>query len=748
MMKGNRSRQEAAEPAPQTAQQPAADVASDRTRVLWICLALVALTAAVFGSTVRYDFVNYDDPTYVYEERRVSDGITIAGLKWAFTESHSANWHPLTTISHMLDVEIYGVRPFGHHLTNVLLHSLAVVLLFLALRRMTGLIWRSAFVAAVFAIHPLRVESVAWVSERKDVLSGVFFMLTLIAYARHVQARSFLRYLLVALLFALALLSKQTVVMLPLVLLFLDWWPLDRFRGLDRRDAGRAFGRALLGKIPLLLLSAGASVATILSQKGTIAPIGGLPLEWRLQNAVVTPIIYLWQMIWPANLAVFYPHPQGTLPLWMVAGAAALLIAITGAVIVWRKKQRAAFTGWFWYLAMLVPVIGVIQVGGQAHADRYTYLPHIGVYVGATWLLANGLRRVHCPKGIAAVIAIVLLAPLVWSARLQTSFWRDSESLWRRALAVTSGNDVAHNGLAHVLLKRGQAAEAIPHFEAAVKIRPTFSDARNNLAVALTEAGRPLEAIEQLEKMLAANPEHLEARYNLGNALITAGRPQDGAREYYRVIAANPRHAKAHYNLANVFLQYGEFDGAIAEYRKTLELEPTHADAYYNMGTSFFRKGAVDEAITCYEKAQQLRPDYVEALNNIGLAQFHKGELRQAISQWRRALQLRPDFADAQNNLAWALATVPDAGLRDGPAALDLASRAAQLPGGNTPRVVRTLAAAYAECGRFSEAVEIAQRGADAAVAQFDFASADALRADIASYKSNLPLRVSPQPKQ
>ena len=725
--------------------QPVRPRSPEGARVAVLCLLLLAVTWAVFGGSIGYDFVNYDDPTYVYEERRITDGITPDGLKGAFTGSHSANWHPLTTISHMLDVELYGLDPRGHHLTNVILHSLAAVLLFLALRQMTALTWRSAFVAAVFAIHPLRVESVAWVSERKDVLSGVFFMLTLMAYGRYARERSVVRYLLVALLFSLALLSKQTVVTLPLVLLFLDWWPLKRFSGVAAREVRAAFGRALLEKVPLLLLSAGASVATVVSQRGTIAPVAGLPLEWRLQNAVVTPMIYLWQMIWPTKLAVFYPHPQGTLPLSMVAGGAALLIALTVVAIVWRKHQPAFFSGWFWYLAMLVPVIGIVQVGGQAHADRYTYLPHIGIYLAATWLLASALRRMNCHLVIAIAVAIALLAPLVWAARGQTSVWRDSESLWRRTLAVTSDNDVAHNGLAHLLLKRGQPAEAIPHFEAAAKIRPTFLDARINLAVALTEAGRPREAIEHLEGLLAAHPDHLEVRYNLGNALIAAGRPQDGAREFYRVIAANPRSAKAHYNLASVFLQHGQFDGAIAEFRKTIELDPRHADAYYNMGNSLFQKGALDEAIAAYEKAHQIRPDYAHAHNNIGLALFQKGHTREAIQAWRRALQLRSDFADAQNNLAWMLATAPDDALRNGAEAVDLARRAAEQAGGNNARVLRTLAAAYAEMGRFSEALDVARRGVEIGTAQGDFASAGALKADIASYESNAPLRISAQ---
>ena len=723
--------------------QPVRGREPEGARVAVLCLILLALSWAVFGGSIGYEFVNYDDPTYVYEERRVTDGFTADGLKWAFTGSHSSNWHPLTTVSHMLDVELYGLDPRGHHLTNVILHSLAVLLLFVALRQMTGLTWRSAFVAAVFAIHPLRVESVAWVSERKDVLSGVFFMLTLMAYARYARERSLAKYLLVALLFSLALLSKQTVVTLPLVLLFLDWWPLKRFSGLAAREARAAFGRALLEKIPLLLLSAGASVATVVSQQGTIAPVAGLPLAWRLQNAVVAPVIYLWQMIWPANLAVFYPHPQGTLPLWMVAASAGLLIALTVVAIVWRRNQPALFSGWFWYVAMLVPVIGIVQVGGQAHADRYTYLPHIGIYLAVTWLLASALRRMKCHGVIAAAVAILLLTPLVWAARRQTSFWRDSESLWRRALAVTSDNDVAHSGLAHLLRSRGQLAEAIPHFEAAVKIRPTFLDARNNLAVALTEAGRWREAIEHLENLLAAHPNYLEGRYSLGNALIAAGRPQDGAREYYRVIAANPRTAKAHYSLANVFLQHGQLDGAIAQFRKTIELEPAHADAYYNMGNAFFQQGALDEAIAAYEKAHQLRPEYAQAHNNIGLALFQKGQAREAIASWRRALQLQPDFADAQNNLAWVLATSADAGARDGAAAVDLARRAAELPGGNNARVLRTLAAAHAEMGRFSEALDVARRGVEIATAQSDFAAAGALQADIAAYESNTPLRIS-----
>ncbi len=354
-------------------------------QALGVCIILVAITWLVFGQTIRYDFVNYDDNEYVYANPAITSGLTLHGITYAFSGRHAKNWHPLTTLSHMLDCQLWGVRAGGHHFTNVVFHTIAVVLLFLVLKQMTGAtIWQSAFVAALFAIHPLRVESVAWISERKDVLSGVFFMLTLGAYARYARYPSFGRYLTVSILFALGLMSKSMLVTVPFVLLLLDYWPLNRF-------TKRSSRQLILEKVPLLALSAAAGVATLLVQRSSLAVVERLPVVSRIGNGLVSCVIYVKQMIWPVGLAVFYPHPGDQLPVWEIGLAIALLAMVSAGAVALRRKSPYLITGWFWYLVMLLPVIGLIQVGSQGHADRYTYLPQIGLYVLLAWGTTDAL---------------------------------------------------------------------------------------------------------------------------------------------------------------------------------------------------------------------------------------------------------------------------------------------------------------------------------------------------------------------
>jgi hypothetical protein len=483
---------------------------------LAICVFLLAITWLVFGQTVRYDFVNYDDNTYVYANPTITSGLTAHGIIRAFSGKHSSNWHPLTTISHMLDCQLWGLRAGGHHLTNIVLHTIAVVLLFLVFQQMTGSIWQSAFVAAVFAIHPLRVESVAWVSERKDVLSAVFFMLTLGAYIRYVRYPSVGRYLTMSILFALGLMSKTMLVTVPFVLLLLDYWPLKRFAG---RSSTK---RLILEKTPLFTLSAAAAVATLWAQEPGVTRIEQLPFISRIGNGLVTYVIYVKQMIWPAQLAVFYPHPEDTLPSWEIGLAILLLAVITAGAIALRRKHPYFITGWFWYLLMLLPVIGLIQVGSQAHADRYTYLPQIGLYLLLSWAITDALasrlrRRI---LGAAAGTAIIALA---WRAHIQASYWRNGESLWMHTLAVTSQNFTAHNGLGNFLLDHGRVDEAIDQFQIAMNIDPSFPEAETNLSVALIEKGRSDEAIAHLQTLLKEYPNVAQVHYNLGNALLQKG---------------------------------------------------------------------------------------------------------------------------------------------------------------------------------------------------------------------------------
>jgi cytochrome c-type biogenesis protein CcmH/NrfG len=607
-------------------------------RTIGICIVLAGLTWLVFGQTLWHDFINYDDPRYVYENTRITGGLSISGIAWAFTHIHSMNWHPLTTISHMLDCQLYGLKAGWHHFTNVLLHILAGILLFLALQQMTGAVWRSAFVAALFAVHPLRVESVAWIAERKDVLSGVFFMLTLLAYVYYVRLPRVGRYLLVVFVFAGGLLSKPMLVTLPFVLLVLDYWPLCRI-GRQSLGGRRQLLMPVLEKIPLIALSAASSVVTFLVQKGAVGWTEDLPILERINNAVVSYVLYIWQMLWPVNLAVFYPHPENRLPLWEIVSCLLLLICITAAAIALRKERPYFITGWLWYLGMLVPVIGLVQVGWQGRADRYTYLPQVGLYIAATWGVADLTTLYRHQRSIVSTAAVLVIGALSLCAWFQTSYWSNSETLFKHALAVTTNNDVAENNLGIVFLGQGKVDQAISLLQAAVDLRP------DNIP--------------------------------------------------------------AHENLAKALLQKGQLADALIHYRKLLELQP----------------------------------DNIEVHNIVGTVLTQQGRVGEGVEEWQKVLAIQPDNGNAMSNLAWVFATSPDQSLRDGPKAVELAEQAVRISGGRIAILFRTLAAAYAESGRFSEAIQTAQRGIELANGQGNPGLATELQGNVALYQERQPLR-------
>src|SRR5947207_9251973 len=404
---------------------------------LGVCAVIVVLIWIVFGQTLSHDFVNYDDKVYVYGNSLVAAGLSLHGLSQAFVDTQTNNWHPLTIVSHMIDCQFSDLKAGGHHFTNVFLHTIAAVLLFFWLRNITGRLWSSAFVTALFAIHPLRVESVAWIAERKDVLSAVFFFLTLGAYVRYTRAKLFGRYLTMSILFACGLMSKPMLVTTPVVLLLLDYWPLKRIAD------GKSFRRMTLEKLPLFALSAASSIVAFALQVHSSESVGQLPFGWRLQNALVTYVTYIWQMFWPANRAVFYPYPDNRLAVWQVALAAAFLIAMTRVAFALRRNRPYLLVGWLWYLIMLLPVIGIVEGGLQGHADRYTYLPHLGLYIALTWLAADVAKSFPHRKQILAAVGtgiVIILSAWAWK---QTTYWRNSETLWAHTLAVTTDNDVA-----------------------------------------------------------------------------------------------------------------------------------------------------------------------------------------------------------------------------------------------------------------------------------------------------------------
>jgi tetratricopeptide (TPR) repeat protein len=573
---------------------------NDRWTVSTICIFLAAMVWMVFGQTLGHEFVNYDDDLYVYDNPAVNRGLNLQGVEWAFTHIVASNWHPLTMLSHMLDCQLYGLKAGGHHLTNVLLHTASAILLFLVLRRMTGYLWRSALVAAVFAIHPLRVESVAWVAERKDVLSGLFFMLTLWAYTRYAQGRSrvqgrasgaqavpasdprpwTLDYCLVLLFFAMGLLCKPMLVTLPLVLLLLDYWPVQR----DNRST---LPGVLLEKLPLFGLAFASCVVTIIAQREALQTFEQISLPLRVGNALMSYVAYLGQMFWPFGLAVLYPFTAWNVGVSAVVLSGVVLAGISTGVVILRRRCPYFLTGWLWYLIMLVPVIGIVQVGSQARADRYTYLPQIGLYMLLVWGVAEGCAGWRHRRVALGGLATVILAVLIYCARAQAACWRNSETLWTHTLACTSDNAIAQNNLGNALLKLGREDEAVAHFQKALELNPDF--------------------------------------------------------------------AEAHNNLGNFLFQKGDVDEAMARYQKALELKPDYAIARYNLGNTLIKKGDLDEAMAQFQMALQINSDYAEAHNNLGYALIQKRSVAEAITHFQKALQINPDYADARKNLSNAL---------------------------------------------------------------------------------------------
>jgi tetratricopeptide (TPR) repeat protein len=503
-----------------------------------ICAGLVALVWIVFGQTIGFQFVNYDDPLYVIDNAHIRNGLNWHNIVWAFTHIHSQNWHPLTSISLMLDCQLSGPKPGAIHFTNVLMHSAAAVLLFIALEQMTASVWTSAFVATVFAIHPQHVESVAWIAERKDVLSGLFFALTLIGYFHYTQKQTAGRYAAMSILFACGLMSKPMLVTLPIVLLLLDYWPLNRF---EKASAVKLFAE----KIPLFVLVVGSCFMTFWAQNFALGSSEFLPLKWRITNAIFSCFEYVRQMICPFNLIPFYVHPENRLEMGRLLIAAIFIVVVT-AIVLWRHKTNPyLIVGWFWYLVMLIPVIGIVQVGLQGRADRYTYLPEIGLYLALAWLirdLTKAWRYQTAATTSAATVAIGAMSILSWK---QTTHWRDTESLWTYTLTVTPDSDVAHTGLGGILFERGRVNEAIAHYERALSLRDGNVGAQFGLARALASEHKIDLAIEHLQKTLSLQPDNVAASNDLGV----------------------------------LFASEGEISKAIAAWRQTLSFDPDNADA-------------------------------------------------------------------------------------------------------------------------------------------------------------------------
>ena len=630
-----------------------------RGGLLLAAVALGLVTLAVFAPVRHHAFVNYDDTLYVTDNPRVQAGLTLDNVRWAFTTGTASNWHPLTWLSHMLDYQLFGLDAGRHHLTSLALHILNALLLLLVLHAMTGALWRSAWVAAMFAVHPLHVEAVAYVAQRKDVLSTLFWLLTMAAYAHYASRPSRRRYGLVALCFALGLMAKPMLVTLPFVLLLLDVWPLARWEG-TRAHAGAL----LVEKVPLLALSAAASAVTFVVQArgGSVGSLTAYPLPTRLANALMAYVAYLRKALWPVDLAAFYPYPHA-FPPWQLVGGAALLLGVISWVAL-QSVRRAPYllVGWLWFLGTLVPVIGIVQVGTQAMADRYTYVPLIGLLIMVAWgapdLLAwwrRGPTTAHADDGIALpAFATLVVAVCALASRIQVGYWHDSTTLFSHALAVTPDNYLAHNNLGLTLQREGKLDEAAAHLTEALRIVPDYVDAHFNLGITLTHQGRLADAVAQYQEVLRRAPNHARALCNLGAVLREQGKLGTAIAFFDRALELDPALVEAHVGLGAALREEGDLAGAIAQYADALRLAPANAEAHNNLGNVLAQQGKLDEATSHYLAALAAMPDFAEAHYNLGNARAEGGDLATAIDEFSAAIRLRPDYADAYAHRARA----------------------------------------------------------------------------------------------
>jgi Tfp pilus assembly protein PilF len=662
-----------------------------------IIIFLIVASFIAFGRIIGNDFINFDDNVYITENNHIKSGLSSETIKWAFGAVVSSNWHPLTLLSHALDWQLFGANASGHHLVSLLLHIGSAILLFLFLNKTTGALWPAAFVAALFALHPLRVESVAWTSERKDVLSMFLGMATIYVYALYVEDHKLSKYFLCLALFALSLMAKPMLVTLPFLLLLLDYWPLGRWpkageqqllpvrndgglvknKGKQRKDDStkkkisvpprnhaKIIRSLLWEKVPFVVLAMISSVLTIWAQYRV--PLEQLPLIDRMLNAIVSYVQYLMKIFWPVNLAVFYPYDQSlqswrvfgaasVLQSWQFFGPASILLGTSIAVIYAIKKAPYLFVGWFWYLGALVPVIGLMQVGRQSMADRYTYFPSIGIAIILAWGAFYLLPKEKTRKMILIPAAVIILAALTFLTWQQCGYWKNSISLFSHVLQATKDNYLAHNNLGTALAADGKYEEAIAHYREAIKINPTFTITHFNLGAFLAAQGRNEEAIAHYLAAIKINPNYDDAYYNLANLYMKQGKIAEAIDNYRQAIKINPGHADAHCNLADVFVQQNKIDQAIEHFREAARITPSSFTALNNLGVQLEKQLKHDEAIDYYRRALQIEPKNSGVHFNLGVALGNKGELKEAAEHFRQAIDLQPNYEEARRALKLAL---------------------------------------------------------------------------------------------
>jgi protein O-mannosyl-transferase len=709
-------------------------------RPVWlVSLLLTCAVLVLYARACGLSFINFDDDDYVSRNIHVRSGLTREGLWWALTSREDVNWHPLTWLSLQLDSQLFGTAPAGYHRTNVLLHACNTVLLFWLLLRMTGALGCSALVAAFFALHPVHVEAVAWVTARKDVLSTFFWLLATAAYLRYAKQPSLARYLLVVLLFALGLMAKQMLVTLPATLLLLDYWPLGRWPAASdpaTEYQPASLRRLLLEKLTLLALVIPASLLTLWAQAPIIHPLADYTVSDRLSNALVSYTRYLRMAVWPVDLAILYPLPRHT-PLWKPLAALGLLAVLTLGVLWAARSRRFVAVGWLWFLGTLVPVIGLVQNGPQALADRYAYVPYIGLYVLAVWTLAE--MRPGVSRWSAVLLAgAALLGCGVLSWR-QLNYWHDSETLWRHAVAATVDNDGAHTMLGKTLLDKGAFGEAVVQFETSLRLKPDNVANLTNLAVALARLNRLDEAASHLERSLRLRPDHAPSHFNLGSIYERQGRFRAALQQYTTawelaqhlteaglgrarvlarlgelvqaqqqldlLLAEDPRWAALHMERGRVFSRQRRFAEAAACFDRALEIQPNSVEAWNAKGLALERLDRFPEAASCYRRAVAQQPEGILSHLNLAYAELASGHDAEAAEQLHAAFALRPDWPGVVLAESWTWATHPQADRRDGALALRSATLVCQATHDQMAQAIDVQAAAYAELGQFDQAI-------------------------------------------
>jgi protein O-mannosyl-transferase len=617
-----------------------------------ICLVLLVATFAVYLQVYNFGFLNYDDPDYVTDNAHVRKGLTRDGVAWAFTTTFAANWFPLTWLSHMLDVQLFGLQSGRHHLVNVLLHAIGTLLLFGFIERITGAPWKSAFVAFVFALHPLHVESVAWIAERKDVLNGVFWFLTLWMYLKYTRKPGVLPYASMLLLFCCGLMSKQMIVTLPFVALLLDFWPLKRFQTSPRR--------IILEKLPLFGLAIAASLVAYLVQQrgGAISSFNELPFALRMENALVSYCAYIARLFWPVDLAVFYPFPA-SVPLWQATSASLALAGITAVALISIKRRPYLTVGWLWYLITLSPVIGIIQIGLQSRADRYTYIPLIGIAIMLAWGLPDLLQRFPYRGVVLAALSGAACSAWLVVTWHTVPHWRNSISLFSHAIRATDRNFVACNNLGAALRREGRLEEAMMHFEEAIAIKAQDGDAQNNLGEVLLALGKVDDATPHIMEALRLQPDSPAAHVNLGAILNRRGRFEEAEAQYRMALLRNPDSAEAHCGLGACLSERKDrLAEALQELLLAVSLKPEYADAHYNLGRVLGLTGRTEEAKAQFSETIRIDPSNAEAHFNIGIALAAQDRLADSLEEYNAAIRINPGYLTARFNLGSTLGTL------------------------------------------------------------------------------------------